>query len=55
MMYCIARLARPNNLFNMDHTAGDLMEDMSTPLLDSLNKKLDNPAMSCSEHQDIFG
>merc|ERR1712176_540957 len=29
--------------------SGDIMPDLSTPLLDTVNKKLANPSMSCSE------
>ena len=29
--------------------SGDLMEDLSTPLLDITNKKLQNPDLSCGE------
>lgn len=38
------------NGFLIWELSGDMIEsDLSTPLLDSLNKKLDNPTMSCSE------
>lgn len=43
------------NGFLIWELSGDLLEDKSTPLLDSLNKKLDNPSMQCSEYVNLFG
>eukprot|EP00804_Cyclotella_cryptica_P012777 CCRYP_010560-RD/>CCRYP_010560-RD protein AED:0.28 eAED:0.28 QI:394/1/1/1/0.91/0.84/13/21/1008 len=33
--------------------SGDLMEDLSTPLLDAANEKLSNPSLDCSNMTDV--
>lgn len=43
------------NGFLIWELSGDMLDDKSTPLLDSLNMKLNNPSMDCSEYVNVFG
>jgi len=40
------------NGFIIWELSGDLMADLSTPLLDTVNNKLDNPGIDCSQYAD---